>query len=292
MDHIFHNFSTSVKPTLARLFIILLLFGVALAQAPTQTVQAQAGAPQLILTKSVEDDLTEAQVGDVIRYRIRFECSSLTIACGQMEITDVLQNGLTYLPPPNSSVPAGFEINYNGGTRTITITKTDNNLLDGTQYDAVIAVRVNNTLRPLPATINNTINGRIDPPGPVGWQNATPASAPPVDIGTVSASWQLAKTRVAPVIEPTVDTDVTYRLRLCPVPPPSGGIADLTDIVITDTLPAGAIFVSASDGGTYSGGIVTWPAVAGPLSPPTCVERFVIMRYPSPPFSEGSSLTN
>ncbi len=285
-------FFNNPKPSLGRIFILMLLLSVALAQMPIQNAQAQAGTPQLILTKSIEDNLTVAQVGDVIRYRIRFECSSLTTACGQMEITDVLQNGLTYLPPPNSSVPAGFEINYNSGTRTITITKTDNNLLDGTQYDAVIAVRVNNNLRPLPAIINNTINGRIDPPGPVGWQNATPAPAPPIAIGAVSASWQLIKTRVAPVIEPTVNTDVTYRLQLCPVPPPSGGITDLTDIVITDTLPAGATFVSASNGGTYGGGIVTWPAIVGPLSPPTCAERYVVIRYPSPPFNVGDSLTN
>ncbi|MBL8088893.1 MAG: sortase [Anaerolineales bacterium] len=252
----------------------------------------QSGEPQLILTKTVDDNITEAQVGDVIRYRIRWECSSLTTACGQMEITDVLQAGLEYLPPPNSSVPSGFIISYNGGTRTITITKSDNNLLDGTQYDAVIAVRVSNDLRPLPTTINNTVNGRIDPPGPVGWTNAIPASAPPITVGPVSPSWNLTKSRVAPIIEPTVDTDVTYRLQLCPVTPPSGGIAALTNIVLTDTLPTGAVFVSASNGGTFSSGVVTWPTVAGPVYPPDCVTRFVTIRYPSPPFNIGDPLNN
>ncbi len=250
------------------------------------------GAPQLILTKSIEDDVSEAQVGDVIRYRIRFECSSLTTACGEVEITDTLPTGLTYLPPPNSSVPSGFDVNYNGGTRTVTITKTDNNLLDGTQYDAVIAVRINQDFRPLPAVINNTVDGRIFPPGATAWVNATPASAPPITIGAVSPSWELTKTRVAPIIEPTVDTDVTYQLMLCPVIPPSGGIADLTDIVITDTLPTGAVFVSATNGGTESGGVVTWPTVPGPLSPPDCITRFVTLRYPTPIFSIGDELTN
>mgnify|MGYP000645736613 CR=1 FL=1 len=279
--------------------LLLILAQVVLLQPAKEAVAAplgsplqQAGEPQLILTKTVDDNVTTAQVGDVIRYRIRWECSSLTTACGQMEITDALQAGLEYLPPPNSSVPSGFEINYNGGTRTVTITKTDNNLLDGTQYDAVIAVRVSNDLRPLPTTINNTVNGRIDPPGPVGWTNALPASAPPINIGAVSPSWALTKTRVAPIIEPTVNTDVTYQLQLCPVPPPSGGIAALTNIVLTDTLPAGAVFVSATNGGTFSGGVVTWPTVAGPLYPPDCITRFVTMRYPSPPFNIGDNLTN
>lgn len=250
------------------------------------------GEPQLILTKTIDDNITEAQVGDVIRYRIRWECSSLTTACGEMEITDVLQSGLTYLPPPASSVPGGFSIGYNSGTRTVTITKDDDNLLDGTQYDAVIVVRVNQDFRPLPAVINNTVNGRVDPPGPVDWQVATPASAPPISIGAVSPSWNLIKTRVAPVIEPTLDTDVTYQLRLCPVIPPSGGIADLTNIVLTDTLPANAIFISATGGGTESGGVVTWSPEPGPLSPPTCLTRFVTINYPSSHFSIGDDLTN
>lgn len=261
--------------------------------APLQSDPAPLKSnPQLILTKSVEDGVSEVQVGDVIRYRIRWECSSLTTSCGEMEITDVLQSGLTYLPPPNSSVPGGFEINYNSGTRAISITKTDNDLLDGTQYDAVIAVRVNQDLRPLPATIDNTVSGRIDPPGPVDWQDATPASAPPISVGGVSPSWELTKTRVAPIIEPTVDTEVTYQLRLCPVQPPSGGIAALTDIVLTDTLPTGAVFVSASDSGTESGGVVTWPTVPGPLYPPDCLTRFITLTYPSPPFNVGNNLTN
>lgn len=261
--------------------------------APSSDVQLQAGAPQLILTKTIEDGVTTAQVGDVIRYRIRFECSSLTTTCGVMEITDVLQAGLIYLPPPASSVPAGFSINYASGTRTITITKDDNDLLDGSQYDAVIAVRVDYDLRPLPAIINNQVNGRIDPPGPVSWTNATPSDAPPITIGEVNPYWELTKTLSSPLINPTVDTDVTYQIQLCPqTPPPGEGNVPLRDITIIDTLPAGATFVSASNGATESGGVVTWPIVTGPVYPPNCVVRFVTIRYNTPTFSVGQSVTN
>ena len=277
---------------LIRMFASVLLIGIALSLVPVPFVQAQA-TPQLILTKTVEGGVTTAQVGDIIRYRIRFECSSLSTACGQMQITDVLPTGLSYLPPPNSSVPVGFSIAYDGGTRTITITKDDNNLMDGTQYDAVIAVRVDYDLRPLPATINNTINGTIDPPGPVGVITSTPASAPPVSIGTVTPSWGLTKSLFSPVIDPTVDTDVTYRIQLCPITPPVGqGNAPISNIVITDNLPAGATFVSASDGGTQAGGVVTWPAVAGPIYPPNCLTRYVTIRYTDANFNVGDSVTN
>nr|MBA3871160.1 hypothetical protein [Anaerolineae bacterium] len=218
---------------------------------------AQAQPPALILSKTTDGNITTAEVGQVINYRIRFECSSLSTACGQLIITDVLQAGLTYLPPPDSSIPAGFSIAYNAGTRTVTITKDDNNFLDGTQFDAVIAVRIDYDLRPLPATINNTVNGTVDPPGPVTTITATPSSAPPITVDTATLDWGMTKTLYSPSINPTVDTDVTYQIALCPNTT-IGNVA-LQNLVITDNLPVGATFVSASDGGTVAGGVVTWP---------------------------------
>ncbi|MGZ9226532.1 MAG: hypothetical protein ACXW4M_13345, partial [Anaerolineales bacterium] len=222
-------------PNLLRLFAFLIVSGILLSQIPIQSVRA-AGT-DLTLTKTVEGGVTTAQVGDVIRYRIHFACSNLTTPCGSMEITDVLEPGLIYQPPPASSVPAGFSISYDSPTRTITITKDDNNLLDGSQYDAVIAVRVDYDLRPLPATINNTVGGRIAPTGPGNWETTTPANAPPITIGTVTPSWALTKSLSSPLINPTVNTDVTYRIQLCPTTPPAGqGNVPLRNVVFTDTL--------------------------------------------------------
>ncbi|MCE9645064.1 MAG: DUF11 domain-containing protein [Chloroflexi bacterium] len=278
-----------LKPILLRIVVAVLLFGTVFAQEKVPGVQA--AGEQLILTKTVEGNVTEAQVGDMLRYRIRFSCSSLTTPCGPMEITDVLQPGLIYMPPPASSVPAGFSIGYASATRTITITKDDNNLLDGSQYDAVIAVTVDYDLRPLPAAINNTVNGRINPSGT--WIPATPASAPPVTIDAANPHWGLTKTLSSPIINPTVDTDVTYQIRLCPTtPPPGEGNVPLRNITITDTMPVGATFVSASNGGTELSGTVTWPVVAGPIYPPNCLTRLVTIRYNSPIFSIGDSVTN
>src|SRR5512139_988631 len=124
MRNHFGELRTLLASTLFRLFVFFLLFEIMLSQGQVLSVRAQSGE-QLILTKTVEGGVTTAQVGDVIRYRIRFECSSLTGPCGQMEITDVLPPGLIYQPPPASSVPAGFILSYDGITRTITITKED-----------------------------------------------------------------------------------------------------------------------------------------------------------------------
>ncbi len=250
----------------------------------------EAQPPALILSKTTDGNVTTAEVGQVLHYRVRFECSSLSTACGQLEITDVLQPGLTYLPSPESSVPAGFSINYNAGTRTVTITKDDNNFLDGTQFDAVIAVQVDYNLRPLPTTLNNTVNGRVDPPGPVTWLNATPSSAPPITVDTATLDWGMTKTLYRPSIDPTLDTDVTYQIALCPNTT-IGNVA-LQNIVITDTLPTGAVFVSATNGGTAVGNVVTWPTVVGPTYPPACITRFVTVRYPSATFAIGNNVTN
>ena len=280
------------KSAMVRLFVFVLLLASMLAQEHVPGVQAQAGTPQLILTKTIEGGATTASLGDTIRYRIRFECSSLTTSCGQMEITDVLPAGLTYAPPPASSAPTGFTITE-APAGTITITKDDNNLLDGTQYDVVIAATIDYDLRPLPATINNTVNGRVDPPGAVSWQNATPASAPPITVSNVGEYWDLTKTLYSPSVNPTINTDVTYRIQLCPTtPPPGTSNVALENITITDTLPTGATFVSASDAGTEAAGVVTWPLIAGPVFPPTCVTRYVTIRYNSPTFAVGNNVTN
>jgi uncharacterized repeat protein (TIGR01451 family) len=265
------------------LFMMIVLIFV-LGIIPGTVVQAQTG-PTLILSKTIDGGSISAEVGEIIRYRIRFECSSLTIACGQLEITDVLDPSLTFLPS-ESSIPSGFSLSYSAGT--VTITKDDNNFLDGTQFDAVIAGQVNYDLRPLPTDIDNEVNGRIDPPGPTSWINANPADAPTITVDTATVDWTMTKTLISPAVNPTVDTDVTYLLSLCPAT--AIGNVSLSNIDISDVIPVGAVFVSASDGGLEAGGVVTWPSIAGPIEPTACVDRTVTIRYPSSNFTAGVSV--
>ena len=239
----------------------------------------------LLLTKSIDGGVTDYEVGDTVYYRIRFQCSSLTTDCGALEITDDLSDNFTYLPA-ESSVPNGYDINYNSGDHEVTITKVGNDFLDGSQADAVIAVRVNYDMRPLPDTIDNQAIGRVKPPLEPDWLDPVVADAPPITIGTVSVDWTLNKTLYSPSelpvssVDPTLDTDVTYQLRLCP--DTTDGNAELTEITITDILPADAEFISAS--GTYThtpdaaGDEVVW-TIAGPVTPPNCATRYVTIRF-------------
>ena len=280
-------------------------------QAESVQPRPLADVANLQLTKSIDGDITTANVGDTIFYRIRFQCSSLTTDCGQMEITDVLPTHpddgspiFTYVPA-DSSVPAGYTMTESPAG-TIVITKDVNgngshdypqdNFLDGSQADAVIAVRVNYDARPLPFDVVNTAVGRVKPPGE-DWLAPVNADSPSINIEEVNTvdGWELTKSLYSPQIEPTVDTDVTYRLRLCPTQT-TGNIA-LSNIILTDTLPAGAEFRNAT--GSYvhtpdpGGDTVVWN-ITGPVTPPTCVTRYITVRYNSADgFSVGDpNITN
>ena len=266
-----------------------------------------AAVANLFLTKSIDGKPSTAEVGDILFYRIRFQCSSLTTDCGEMEITDVLPTHpsdgsqiFTWIES-QSSVPAGFTMQENT-PGTITITKDDNLLLDGSQADAVIAVRVNYDARPLPANgIVNTVTGRVKPPSE-DWQIPVTATSPSIDLKAISVSngWTLTKELYSPTVNPTVDTDVTYRLRLCPTQ--TSGNVELNNVVITDTLPSNARFINATGAvGTVNytpatlpdqGGTVVWD-IAGPVTPPDCATRYITLRYNSTDgYNVGDDLTN
>ncbi|MGD2184130.1 DUF6923 family protein [Lusitaniella coriacea] len=62
----------------------------------------------------------------------------------------------------------------------------------------------------------------------------------------------------------------------------NNGPNSATDVVISDNLATGATFVGASDGGTFAGGVVTWPAVnIASIAPDNSVTRTVIVNLPS-----------
>ncbi|WP_348788720.1 DUF5979 domain-containing protein [Leifsonia sp. NPDC080035] len=58
------------------------------------------------------------------------------------------------------------------------------------------------------------------------------------------------------------------------------GALDATGFAVTDTLPAGAEFVSADQGGAEKDGIVTWPIAS--LAKNATVELHVVVRYSAP----------
>ena len=78
------------------------------------------------------------------------------------------------------------------------------------------------------------------------------------DVGRLSIS----KTAAAPVIGRTVTVDYTITVA-------NIGEIDATDVTVTDTMPAGSSFVSATDGGTFAAGVVTWQVASLPIGDTT-----------------------
>jgi uncharacterized repeat protein (TIGR01451 family) len=75
-------------------------------------------------------------------------------------------------------------------------------------------------------------------------------------VTTVATRADVAATVTGPASVPALG-DFSYTITVT-----NAGPSPATEVVVGDTLPAGVVFVSASDGGRCEAGLVTWPAVA------------------------------
>jgi uncharacterized repeat protein (TIGR01451 family) len=82
-------------------------------------------------------------------------------------------------------------------------------------------------------------------------------SAPAARVTTVvPASANLASLKSGPATG-VVGQDLTYTVGVI-----NAGPSPAATVVVTDTVPPGMTFVSATGGGTFANGVVTWPAIA------------------------------
>lgn len=165
---------------------------------------------------------------------------------------------------------------YNPATRKITWTMIDP-LPAGSSGTVKFCVHFAN------GTTTNGANVTITPT--ISGNGVLPAS------NSVSLTAQAAaKTTVTKNIrrDPALDNEATYTIV---VNNDQGtGNYSLTNAVVTDVLPAGSTFVRASNGGTHSGGTVTWNLGNFPIGTSTTLRVTII--YPASNFSLGQSVTN
>jgi uncharacterized repeat protein (TIGR01451 family) len=79
------------------------------------------------------------------------------------------------------------------------------------------------------------------------------AAAVALKSATVLADVTVSATGLASVV---ATSNLTYSITVTNL-----GSSSSTNVVVSDVLPAGAVFVSASPGGTNNGGVVSWPAL-------------------------------
>ena len=106
-----------------------------------------------------------------------------------------------------------------------------------------------------------------------------------------ASQWTVTKNVVPAGAPPQVDTPYTYRVGLTLA---AGGTQNLNGVVFTDTLPPGAQFVSATGGGTFANGVVTWPPrdmVPNPNANVTASEEVTVI-FPAAAFPVGTKILN
>ncbi|MBX0326164.1 carboxypeptidase regulatory-like domain-containing protein [Oscillochloris sp. ZM17-4] len=119
--------------------------------------------------------------------------------------------------------------------------------------------------------------------------SAPPVISKPLPITAVAQPSARATKRF--VSGGVLDLPTVYQVQVCV--PSSIGAVDITSVVMTDTLPLGSTFVSATDGGTHNAGTVTWPAASILVSAgQSCLTHTVTVQFPTGAFNIGDEIRN
>src|SRR5262245_27549564 len=261
------------------------LVALSLAAAPVllSTGPANAQAAVLGLRKAVSLPApNEVAPATPFTYFLSYSCSSLQQDCTGVTIDDVI-------PPELSRLASDIKLSGNFLTAS---------------YDAATGTAHFVLIDPVPAgtTAQVAISAQFPPGTPVGTQavnqgtisgsNASPVTSNQVIVTAKAASqWTVTKNVVPAGTPPQVDTPYTYRVGITLA---AGGTQNLNGVVFTDTLPAGAQFVSATGGGTFANGVVTWPPRDLAPQPNVDVSSFeeVTVIFPSASFPVGTKILN
>ncbi len=195
------------------------------------------------ITKSV--NVPCATLGTNLTYTLTASTLNAVSSTG-IVVTDTLPANTTYVTSSNGgtfangvvSFPA-FALSGNStATRTITVAVAATVPAGVASLVNVATITDDGTHGPDSNTSNNTFTLTT----PICTQQNPP---------------DLAITKSVPVPCATLGTNLTYTLVAT-----SQNANAATGVVVTDTLPANTTFVSASNGGTFANGIVTFPAFA------------------------------
>lgn len=241
--------------------------------------QAALAAPQLQLSLSAS--VSTVAAGTVFTYTLQYQCASLTENCVAATVTDVLPAALSGAAADVALVGSAHTTapTYTATTRTAKWSFV-NPLPAGSTGQLTMSVKFPVGTTPDGAQAVNTAT--------MAATGAAPASSSPVTVTAAATNkWTLAKTRISGGTGAALDQDVVYQLQVCP----NGSTLNLGSAVLTDVLPAGAVFVSASGNGTYANGQVVY-TLGSLSSASSCVNHNLTLRYPAGTFAVGTNVTN
>src|SRR3954452_15124821 len=256
-----------------------------------------AGAQPLVKSAIQVDPGNTKQTGQTFAYRLTYNCSSTSGPCLNAEVDDLLpievQEISTVPASPTGDVAAiNVTPNYMGSGRTRVQFVMINPLPAGNSGDLLINVRFPNGSTPNGTVATNTADGVNlgASPGPL--------TTPPVSV-TAVASVQVNTQKSLITGPANLDMPESYLLRISV--PNNPGALNLTAVgPVTDTLPPGTVFNSASPAADCEPGCdnttpatVTWTSPCSvPITPGGNCNIQVNVTFPSATFPSGTVVTN
>ncbi|HEV2695398.1 MAG TPA: Ig-like domain-containing protein, partial [Verrucomicrobiae bacterium] len=146
-------------------------------------------------------------------------------------VTDALPVGVTFVSASGSGANSGGVVTWNLGT-----------LVSNQVTNVTVTVTA-----PTSGTLTNVASGG----SPVGDPNPTNNTSTPITT-TVTPIANLAIVKLAPATV-LANSNFSYSISVTNMGP-----SPAPNVVVTDTLPVGVTFVTASGSGTSAGGLVTW----------------------------------
>ena len=183
-----------------------------------------------------------ADAGKQVTYTIAVGNAAGPSTAGGVVVKDVLPAELGF-----ASATSGGT--WDGGTRTVTWVVGD--LAVGSSASLGVTADVASTAS---GTVVNTASVTSTSSDTIHGNDASSVST------TINQLADLQLTKTAPAAA-EAGTQITYEITAKHV----GGTSAATGVVVTDPLPAGVTFVSATGGGTASGGAVTWSVGVIPI---------------------------
>ena len=241
------------------------------------------------IDKKVVGDSTTFAAGQEFTYRIVVECNVTEQGegCDNFILQDVLP---TFTDVKGNTTQLDFVTATSSRQLGNPVEKPEGTISYGGGLPGGSATFVEITVRFPPgitpngtAVINEALfgpndgNGNPDPNDPLTISDtaeSVSATAQPSELETRKSVRSKSPHRV--------NEPISYRAEICSLGNPAGGslVVELDDAQLVDTLPAGAIVISAG-GGTVNGNVITWELGSVTIEPGECLSRNYQVVYPS-----------
>ncbi len=215
------------------------------------------------------DGVDTAKPGDTLTYTLNYENYGASPS-SDTTIVDELPAGVSFVGASNGGA-------YDAGTRTVKWNL--GTVPGGTKGAVTVTVKLDPVFEPGTTVLTNKTTISTSTPGEQDLSDNTAT-----DTTNVVAKAQLSISKTGAPEPVDAGSNLTYTIKWT-----VGGDAYSNNTTIVDTLPANVTFVSATDGGTFAAGKVTWNL--GRVTPTKTGEVTLVVKVNSPQYN-GTTIDN